>query len=529
MSALVFSELTQLVLQDHQRRAFDSRLVVIPVVCLGYPADAASADVLAAAIEAEEGESVAAPAAANGVKGQLDSLADEIGDLYRNPDNPDQPGLGLQEVDGEIKATLSNGNSLSLSPGEETLVGGMLAPLSTRLRKRKIAVISYDESHLDLPSAEALWHYYCLYVPAHDLDRLRTLVVLCYAPILVPARHCQKYNSARFVVNPRKVSRRREWKVDQNEIRRLGHEATTPTVLFLAAGFSSSSETDRGPLPMGNDLRDRALGRFIDEFEDEQDAATAFRTFCTDRAALLPGEKELSEAEFRQLLTLERVLQLELAETSDPLGPTLTRFSGEVEEAKETPGQALISLGEILEQGGRLVLVTVNFDELVEHQCGELVKPFVETDEFETAAEYIAQYSAGEDLPAPLLKLHGTLSKPPSIIATVGSVAKGLATSKAAALRSLLGEATKPQLWFYLGASMRDRDILQHIGVREFAERSDEWWVAPSRDPSVEKFIRDIRDPVWGDLGLKFDARAKCITTTADIFMGELAGVLRQS
>ena len=529
MSALVFSELTQLVLQDHQRRAFDNRLAVIPVVCLDYPADSASAGVLDAAVSAEEGESITASAVAGGVVGSLDPLAVEISDCYRNPDSPDEPGLTLEGVGGEIKATFSNGNSPPWSPGEETLVGGMLAPLSARMRRCEIATISYDESHLDLLSAEALWRYYCLSVPAHDLDRLRTLVVLCYAPTLVPARHCQKFNSARFVVSPTKVSRRREWKVDQNEIRRLGSEATNPAVLFLAAGFSNSSETTRGPLPLGNELRDRALRRFIDEFDSEQDAATAFRTFCTDRATLLPGEKELSEEEFRQLMTLERVLQVELAETSDPLGPTLTQFGIEVEEAKQSPGQALITLGEMLTEGARFILVTVNFDELVEHQCGELVNPFVEDDEFEAAADYIKQYAAGETLPAPLLKLHGTLSKPPSIVATVGSVAKGLATSKAAALRSLLGEASSPRLWFYLGASMRDRDILQHIGVREFAEGSDEWWIAPSRDASVEKFIRDVRDPVWGDLGLNFDARAKCITTTADIFMGELAGALRQA
>ncbi|MDQ3724434.1 MAG: SIR2 family protein [Actinomycetota bacterium] len=529
MSALVFSELAQLVLQDHQRRAFDNRLMVIPVVCLGYTADSASAEVLHTAIGAEEGESVTASGSVSGVEGELGSLANDIGDLYRNPDDPDQPGLIIAKAGNEIRATFSNGNTPPWSPGEETLVGGMLAPLSARLRRCEIAAISYDESHLDLHSAEALWQYYCLYLPARDLDNLRTLVVLCYAPTLVPARHCQKFNSARFVVSPTKVSRRREWKVDQNEIRRLGREATTPTVLFLAAGFSSSSETSRGPLPLGNELRDRALRRYIDEFDSDQDAATAFRTFCTDRATLLPGEKELSEAEFRQLLTLERVLQVELAETSDPLGPTLTDFAAEVEEAKQAPGQALISLSEMLEQGGRFVLVTVNFDELVEHQCGDLVEPFVDDAEFEAAADYIARYSAGEALPAPLLKLHGTLSKPPSIVATVGSVAKGLATSKAAALRSLLGEAERPRLWFYLGASMRDRDILQHIGVREFAEGSNEWWVAPSRDSSVEKFIRDVRDPVWDDLGLKFDARAKCITTTADIFMGELAEALRQS
>jgi hypothetical protein len=159
MSALVFSELAQLVLQDHQRRAFDNRLMVIPVVCLGYPADSASAEVLHTAIGAEEGESVTASGSVSGVEGELGSLADDIGDLYRNPDDPDQPGLMIAKAGNEIQATFSNGNAPPWSPGEETLVGGMLAPLSARLRRCEIAAISYDESHLDLHSAEALWQY----------------------------------------------------------------------------------------------------------------------------------------------------------------------------------------------------------------------------------------------------------------------------------------------------------------------------------------------------------------------------------
>ena len=120
----------------------------------------------------------------------------------------------------------------------------------------------------------------------------------------------------------------------------------------------------------------------------------------------------MSESEFQRALTLERVLQLESAEAPDPLGPTLSKFQGEVDEAREAPGEALKKLDEMLSSGIRLELVTVNFDELVEYQCGNGVKAFATDDEFKEAASYVEEYLAGAEDAAPLLKLHGTLRRP---------------------------------------------------------------------------------------------------------------------
>ena len=528
MSGLVFTELAKAVLQDHASREQDTNVTVVPVVCSGHAPGGTSAEVLAAAIRAEEGHSISAVDFAEGVEGKLDGLAKAV-EQIPDPDQPDRARLTLAEEEGTISASFADGSSPPWSKGASTLVGGLLAPFSARLRQSSIALISYEETSLEDASAEALWQYYCLYLPQHDLGQLRTVVLLCYAASLVPSRHCQKFNSARFVVSPERVARRRTWDVDRNEVRRLGEEATTPTVLFLAAGFSASTETANGSLPMGNELRDRALRRLIGNFADEAAAASLFRGFCLDRDSLLPGEEEMGDLDFQRGLTLERVLQVELGETPDPLGPTLTVFRDEVEAAQSAPGEALKILAELLGAGRRLVLLTVNFDELVEACCGDLVRPFATEADFEAAPAYLANYLAGNEGPAPLLKLHGTISEPASIVATVESVAKGLPTTKAEVLRALTTPGPNPRLWFYIGASMRDRDIIQHIGARAFAEGTSEWWVGPIRDRSVERFITDIRDPVWRDLKLRFGPPAKCITTTADIFMGELRSHLDQS
>lgn len=527
MKGVVFSELSRLVLREHQKRDVEKRLEVIPIVCLGLGLGGATNRLLEAAIQAEGGTCVAASESAGGVEGQLDDLREAV-EQYPDLDDPDQPRLALSDGDGRVTARFGGGSEPPWSKGEETFAGGMLTPFATSLRQSPLALVSYDESHLDPAAADALWNYYCLFVPRFDLDHLSTLVLICYSGGFEPARHCQRFNSARFIVTGEKVSRRRTWPVDRQEIKRLGSEATKPTVLFLGAGFSSSTRTADGSLPMGNQLRDRALHRLVGDFENEAAASAAFRTFCEDRDTLLPGEEEMSESEFQRALTLERVLQLELAEAPDPLGPTLTKFKDEVEEARQAPGEALRRLEEMLGEGTRLVLVTVNFDELVEAQCGAAVRTFATDDEFKDAADYVEKYLEGSNDAAPLLKLHGTLGDPDSIVATVESVAKGLPPSKTAVLRSLVATRTDPRSWFYVGASMRDRDILLHISAREFAEGVSEWWVAPSRDSSVERFILDVRDPVWRDLGLEFGARAKCITTTADIFMADLQRAIHQ-
>lgn len=528
MSGLVFSELANLLLADHAGRDLSTGLEVLPVLCTGHAPGGPEEALLAAAIRAEEGHHFAAEKFNGGVEGKIDRLAPVV-DQFPDPSHPDRPRVTLKEDEGVVTADFTDGSPPPWSRGASTLAGGLLVPFANRLRQSRIALVSYDETGLDDAAADALWQYYCIYLPRHDLDRLKTLVLLCYTPGLVASRHFQKFNSARFVVSPGRVARRRRWEVDRQEIRRLAEEATSPSVLFLAAGFSASTHTADGDLPIGNELRDRALRRLIGDFDDEETAAALFRGFCTDRGALLAGEEEMGDAEFQRGMTLERVLQLELAETSDPLGPTLSQFRDEVDLARSNPGESHRILAKMLEAGKRLVLVTVNFDELVEHCCGNLVRRFATEEEFVEAPDYVAAYLGGEDLPAPLLKLHGTLSEPQSIVATVESVAKGLPTLKADLLRTLILVGPRPRLWFYIGASMRDRDILQHISVREFAEGTSEWWVGPTRDRSVERFVGDVRDPVWRDLGLQFGARAKCVTTTADIFMSELSLHLRQS
>lgn len=527
MSGLAFSELSSLILQHHRSGAAGNGVEVVPVVCTDETIESPAAAVLSAAIEAEDGLTVRADTLAEGVEGSIDGIK-EVVEGFPDPGDPEHGRLRIIADGAQVRAEFNDGGTAGGSTGNRNLAGAILAPFASRLRQAEIAMLSYDEASLDASAADAIWQLYCLHMDRFELGRLRTLVLACFTAKVIATRHFQKFNSAHYVISPDRVSCRRGWDVDKQVVRRLGEEAKGETLaLFLGAGFSSSSQVEGEDLPMGNELRDRALRRLIGDFSDEDDAAQKFRRFCESRETLLAGETEMGPDEFKRALTLERALQLELAEVADDLGPTLAQFSKEVQAANESPGECLKVLKQLLEAGQRLILVTVNLDELIEHVCGDLVSPISGEAAFERAPEQLQAYLDGDDGPAPLLKLHGSLAEPETVIATVGSVAKGLPAIKTDCLDLILGaDKNERRQLFYVGASMRDRDVLQHIGGRAYAERLEEWWVAPTPDRSVEGFIQDQREGPWRDIGLDFGPAGKCITLTADIFMGELRTAL---
>jgi hypothetical protein len=528
VTGAAFSRLAAQLLNDHARRDDDPRLEVVPVICApGIPIDDPGAAVLRDAVNAQEGIVLVARDLVDGVVGQRDAVAEKFERVVRDPLEPDRARVLIEPVGDRVVPRMSDGSASTGSGGTETLVGFGAALQDERLRRSEIAVLAYDEGVLDGSAAEDIWALVCLHLPGMDFGRLRTLIVLAHAPEISPGRHYGRFNSARYVLRPGGPTERRPWDVDREEIRRLSEEAQLPIVLFLGAGFSASSRTADGrTLPMGNTLRDRALRRLIGDFDSDQDAADKFRVFCSSRQVLLPGEETMSREEFRRALTFERVLNLELAEHPSERGPTLERFAEQVEEAKQDPGPAVHGLRELLAAGDRIVLVTVNFDELVEHVCENLVTAIAGEQAFEAAATVVRDYIAappGAVQPAPLLKLHGTLSDPDSLIATANSVALGLSEEKIAALEQLLGlDRHSPRLLFYVGASMRDRDISQLIGLRRYGERLEEWWVAPALDDSVETFINANRLRLWTSRGQDIRPISRCITVTADVFIAEL-------
>jgi hypothetical protein len=88
----------------------------------------------------------------------------------------------------------------------------------------------------------------------------------------------------------------------------------------------------------------------------------------------------------------------------------------------------------------------------------------------------------------PILKLHGSIQDPDSLIATIDKTSAGLHDNVRRALDEVLRASPPPLTWVWIGCSMRDRDMNSWLGGRG-AEAFDEWWIDPLPGPSLDEFV----------------------------------------
>ena len=185
-------------------------------------------------------------------------------------------------------------------------------------------------------------------------------------------------------------------------------------------------------------------------------------------------------------LTLEQVIRAEKRHLSAL--PTLDYFRELHDSVVGSPGPAVLELGEILRiSKGKLILAEVNFDRLVEEHSPVPLRVFASDEEFEEADKYVTDYLAGEETDVPLLKLHGSIERPGTCVVSDEQTEAGIGAGKLRAIRSLYNDR---RAWIYIGASMRDRDLLTVFRGSDFANGTDEVWVSPFLPDTVEDFAR---------------------------------------
>lgn len=412
------------------------------------------------------------------------------------------PTASYVEIDGERIDAAS-------SQGQRTLAGVVGSLFDSRLETTSLAVVTYREIDLDNDVADAVWNLFTEQLSGIALASLRTLVVLVENSKVSYRRHCSSGLSVAFRLHSQGLEKRKSWSADKANILRLQPREDELIVLFLGAGFSASSE-----LPLGDELRNTAL-RDMYGFVDEPYPVLArqfFEAVSSDNR-LLDSETGMSLTDFAHKLTLERVLREELFHHDISESPTLLKLRDENARAVSAPGRAVRALGNLTEHRRNIVLVTVNFDTLVE--VSGQVEVFDEDEAYKDFPGYLSEYHEKGGL-VPLLKLHGTLEKLSTIVATVDETALGLSDAKIAALQALLPEDGRTRC-VYVGYSMRDHDVTKIIGTRPFGERLDEFWVSPFLVKTAQEFVEDSRN-----YGTRPNFWQRSITQTADAFFHEL-------
>lgn len=425
-----------------------------------------------------------------------------------------------EEVNAWVFANPPAGGELS--PGEQTVIDVCCAVTSRELddAESQAAIVAYRVSGVDLDFRSAMWELFTERLMDLPSRSLRTLFVVVESEIDIVA-HCQPRTGFRLAVEGEHLLSRHGPDELPAVAARISNESGA-VVLFLAAGFSASSG-----FPLGNRMRDSAIARLLNLDANRYGSAELARRFYAWTSAkngwLTPREMALGAENFIRQLTLEQVIRAEERHYGGAL-PTLAEFKDLHDQLVGNAGLAVSSLCRYLdERMGRVVLVTVNFDTLVESHAGAPLRVFADNEDFEGAADYVTRYLAGEESAVPYLKVHGTIDRPESCVVSAEQTEAGVGNGKLAALRALLGGEGQ-RLWIYVGSSMRDHDLLRVLGHEDFARGLDERWVVPYLTDDIRSF-GEGRDTFWArSRHPTMDDRL--ITETADAFFVALQASL---
>jgi hypothetical protein len=410
---------------------------------------------------------------------------------------------------------LSDGTrSATASRADQQFLGLARAFMTKEVLESSTVFLVYDETAgMDRSMMQSCWDFVVAGLSGPAIGRVRTVVVFVTVAWIDVRRHCRRSSSGFTfgLVEGQHVLRRDSEQTFVMKVQRL-RQSDRPLVFFLGAGFSASSG-----LPLGNTLRDSAIRTLVNlpaEHNIGPPEIAEFRRFCFDNSLLTSTEQDLPPDEFLRTLTLEQVVRVERAWLRRT--PTLDSFARMNDEAIANPGPAVHSLSRVLNSGRRIILVTVNFDTLVETHVSAALNIFQPPDQFDGCGDYIRSYIDGGESAIPYLKLHGSISEPDTCVLTDDVTRGGLPDAVVHGLDSVLGLASDV---VYVGASMRDRDLAPYFSRSDFANRVEELWVFPYEDPNVRRFVSEFREdlPGWRHVSQRF------VTETADVFLAELA------
>lgn len=416
---------------------------------------------------------------------------------------------------GLIDARFAEPPNDNPSAGEQEVLAVARAVAHRDLDRTSFAVIAYRAALVDFPFRRGIWSLAVDQLNGLPHKTLRTIVFVAETSIDIDA-HCQPGRGFVLAVEGGRLLRRKPPEDLRIQVASIVNNDGA-IVLFLGAGFSGSSH-----MPLGNSMRDQAIRRLLtipaSEALPSTELASQFYGYVSDQGWLTTSEQRMSRDEFVFGLTLEQVIRIE--KTMYPALPTLQEFRSHHDSQVDKPGQAVQDLAAILDHGkGRVIVVEVNFDELVERHTKVPFKVFSSPNDFADAPQFIERYLAGVEASIPILKLHGSISDPDTCVVNVEQTEHGIGKDKREALRALLN-TTDPRRWIYVGASLRDLDLRPFFLGEEFGEGVDERWVTPYLPESLDQF-GVTREPVWRGRSLE-TMNDRIITETADAFFAAL-------
>lgn len=420
----------------------------------------------------------------------------------------------FEEDQGQVRARLPD--HPEPSEGLKVLLR-LCEVLTSSELDRPVVFLSYPIGDMDTDVADVAWEFCGLTVSMSPPAQLRFFVPIAIGEVSVK-HHCLPQNPVRLAVqHGRLIQRGRPADLDA-AVRKVLLQVDQPIVLFLGAGASASAGVS-----IGDPIRDEALRRLVGPRASADELVAAFQQYLEDEDRWRPGEQDLLPDQFRNRLTLERVLREEfhgLGGRSLSLSPSVARIAREAEESLERLPEGRKALRRLAARLPRLLVLTVNFDRLIEDglEVDHTVVPSPQA--FEDDRELVVDRITTGVGALPILKLHGTIEDPDTLVATIDKTEFGLPPQIAATLDAMVAGVGGPLTWVWIGCSMRDADLRIWLGNQHGVEQLNEWWVDPLPSETLFEYARFVRGRHWAIV--EHTLKDRLITETADVFLKRL-------
>ncbi len=422
--------------------------------------------------------------------------------------------LRFDEVDGRITASFaghaspSGGLAMALRVAEAFVSSEINVP---------VVLLTYQLDGMDSAVARAVWNLTGLGISDSPPTDLQIWVPIADGDVDV-RRHCTPGNPVRLAVQRDRLIARGAATDMRAAIANLLVSREQPLVLFLGAGASASAG-----ISLGDNVRAQAFEQVTGHSGSIDTLVEAFYGWVAARDRWREGEEALTRSQFAEHLTLERVLREEfhvLGGLSPEMSRTVATLTTECEDGllRAPPGRQ--ALHQLVRELPRLVVATVNFDQLIEDGIGVPHEVVATPAAMESQRALICERLAGATTTIPILKLHGTIEAPNTLVADIEKTEVGLPDETAATLDAMLGVSADPLTWVWIGCSMRDMDLRAWLRRKNGAQQLREWWVDPLPSQSLFAYARHVRSAEWATLDQSL--RDRLVTETADTFLPAL-------
>lgn len=468
-------------------------------------------DVLQAMASAFDGTYIPAQGRPAGAEGPLNRA---LARVARTSFERERLPLTIEESNGRIVASFDD--HPSPTGGLETALRLVEVLVSGEI-DRDLAIVSYPLSGLDSAVAGVLWELCGLAVLNNPPSSLRLFAPIAIGEVDVD-RHCLPNNPVRLAVQQKRLIQRGDAHDLEDALRTLLLNRNQPIVLFLGAGASASAG-----IRMGDSIRDEALQHLVGPHPTPERRVEAFREYLESKGRWRIGERDLPVSQFASQLTLERVLREafhRLGGRSRDLLPIIDRLKRECATALNRTPPGRRALWSMIDKLPRLVVATVNFDQLVEVGLAAPHETIVTPDKFEQNIGLITDRVCGRTDTLPILKLHGSIEDSQTLVVDIDTTELGLPPKITSALDSLVDTVDGALTWVWIGCSMRDADLRLWLGTKGAVEDLHEWWVDPLPSESLFAYARAVREAQWA--GKDPRLRDRLVTETSDVFLERL-------